>query len=125
MSDRYSNIPISEQTRAGMSLNIDDLGAIGRLLSLQDDAYDEQFEKQNSRFSELFTMVQKQGDITMSILQTVVEMRGDISELKEKVSVLNRVAECNGRDIQAIKKDIVALKKKVKILEEEIALRRA
>lgn len=43
--NRYENVPLSEKTREGMSLNIDDLAAIGRLLSLQDLYYDEQFEK--------------------------------------------------------------------------------
>lgn len=42
---RYDNVPISEKTKKGMSLNSDDLQAIGRLLALQDDAYDEQFEQ--------------------------------------------------------------------------------
>ena len=45
MSDRYANVPISDKTRKGMVLTIDDLAAIGRLLSLQDNYYDEQFEK--------------------------------------------------------------------------------
>ena len=42
---RYDNPPISDKTREGMTLNSDDLQAIGRLLMLQDDAYEEQFEK--------------------------------------------------------------------------------
>ncbi len=36
MSDtgRYDNVPISDKTRQGMTLTIDDLAAIGRLLTL-------------------------------------------------------------------------------------------
>jgi hypothetical protein len=41
----YDKVPISEATKKGMTLTIDDLAAIGRLLSLQDLVYDEQFEK--------------------------------------------------------------------------------
>ena len=41
---RYDNPPISDHTRSGMTLTSDDLQAIGRLLMLQDDAYEEQFE---------------------------------------------------------------------------------
>jgi hypothetical protein len=42
---RYDNPPISKKTRDGMSLNIDDLGAIGRLLSLQDNWIEEQMQE--------------------------------------------------------------------------------
>jgi archaellum component FlaC len=42
---RYDNVPLSEHTRKGMTLNSNDLQAIGRLLMLQDDVYEEQFEK--------------------------------------------------------------------------------
>jgi hypothetical protein len=81
MSDRYENIPISEKTRAGMSINIDDLGAIGRMLSLQDDAYDERFEK-------MFELQAKQSESINFILNTVVELKSDICELKGKVTGL-------------------------------------
>jgi uncharacterized protein YdcH (DUF465 family) len=43
--NRYDNIPLSDATKKGMTLTIDDLAAIGRLLSLQDLANDEQFER--------------------------------------------------------------------------------
>ena len=43
--NRYENVPISDKTKQGMTLTIDDLAAIGRLLTLQDNYYDEQFEK--------------------------------------------------------------------------------
>ena len=43
MTNRYDNIPISAETKKKMTLNIDDLAAIGRVLSLQDNVYDEQF----------------------------------------------------------------------------------
>jgi septal ring factor EnvC (AmiA/AmiB activator) len=111
MSDRYSNIPISEQTRAGMSLNIDDLGAIGRLLSLQDDAYDEQFDK-------IFNAIEKQNETIFSILQTVVELRVDIGELKDKVSGLEAqitqittAVDSTKEEVNDIKQDLEKLKK--------------
>jgi septal ring factor EnvC (AmiA/AmiB activator) len=111
MGDRYANVPISEKTRAGMSLNIDDLGAIGRLLSLQDDAYDEQFEK-------VFTAIEKQNEIIFSILQTVVELKQDISELKDKVSGLEAqitqittAVDCTKVEVDEIKREVEKLKK--------------
>ena len=52
-AERYDNPPISEKTRQGMTLTIDDLAAIGRLLSLQDDVYEEALEKINKRLSSI------------------------------------------------------------------------
>jgi len=78
MTDRYANIPISKKTRAGMSLNIDDLGAISRLLSLQDDVYDEQFEK-------LFKLLDTQSIAIMSIVETLKEVKADLELLKTQV----------------------------------------
>jgi ABC-type Fe2+-enterobactin transport system substrate-binding protein len=44
-TNRYDNVPLSDKTKKGMVLTIDDLAAIGRLLTLQDDYYDEQFQR--------------------------------------------------------------------------------
>jgi hypothetical protein len=40
------NLPISEATRKGLTPeNINYIGAVGRMLSLQDEVYEEQFDK--------------------------------------------------------------------------------
>ena len=57
MTNRYENVPLSEKTKSGMTLTIDDLAAIGRLLTLQDDYYDEQFEKINKKLDEVQKML--------------------------------------------------------------------
>lgn len=56
--NRYENVPLSEQTKKGMTLKIDDLAAIGRLLTLQDDYYDEQFERIFKGLSEIMTKLE-------------------------------------------------------------------
>jgi hypothetical protein len=48
---RYDNVPLSAKTRKGMVLTIDDLAAIGRLLSLQDLVYEDEFLKLHVRLS--------------------------------------------------------------------------
>ena len=51
---RYDNIPISEQTRKGMTLTIDDLSVIKRMFDLQDLIFEETLEKMNKSFNRRF-----------------------------------------------------------------------
>ena len=80
---RYDHIPISEKTKAGMSLNIDDLAAIGRLLSLQDNAYEQTFDE---------------------ILDAIKELRKDVNELKAKVQEITKVVDCVKLDVEKLKR---------------------
>jgi hypothetical protein len=52
LKGRYDNIPISDKTKEGMRLSIDDLAAIGRLLTLQDNAYEQMFDEFRVEFSQ-------------------------------------------------------------------------
>jgi hypothetical protein len=81
MDGRYDNIPLSEQTKKGMTLTIDDLAAIGRLLSLQDNVYEEEFKRLNKR---LDSIERKQE----SILKTLKDHEVRIKCLEEKVQRL-------------------------------------
>ena len=81
MDGRYDNIPLSEQTKKGMTLTIDDLAAIGRLLSLQDNVYEEEFKRLNKR---LDSIERKQE----SILKTLKDHEIRIKCLEEKVQKL-------------------------------------
>lgn len=81
MDGRYDNIPLSEQTKKGMTLTIDDLAAIGRLLSLQDNVYEEEFKRLNKR---LDSIERKQE----SILKTLKDHEIRIKCLEEKVQRL-------------------------------------
>lgn len=81
MDGRYDNIPISEQTRKGMTLTIDDLAAIGRLLTLQDDVYEEHFDRLNKRLDS----IEKKQE---TILKTLRNHERRIRCLEEKVEKL-------------------------------------
>jgi FtsZ-binding cell division protein ZapB len=118
MGERYANIPLSEKTRAGMSLNIDDLAGIGRVLSLQDNAYDEQFEKLNTRYDTLLVLLIKQDESIKFILDTVVELKANINELKDKVSGLEvqmgqitTAVDSTVIEVNEIKQEVTKLKK--------------
>ena len=87
---RYDNIPISDTTRKGMTLNIDDLGAIGRMLTLQDDVY-------NERLEEILKLLTNQGKA--------------IENLTAQVKEITKIVYCTENDVEALKKDVDMLKK--------------
>ena len=99
MSDinRYDNVPLSDKTRQGMSLNIDDLAAIGRLLTLQDDAYDERFEELEAKFD--------------SLLSEIKELKEDINDLREEVKCLGKTVDHTKDEIAEIRLEVDRLKR--------------
>lgn len=118
MNDRYANIPISDKTKEGMRLTIDDLGAISRLLTLQDDAYDEQFQSIKD-----LLLWQKESIVT--IVEAIKEIRTDIHDLKAKVNELdNKIGQvkaeviCTKDELATVKNDLDKLKSDVEKLKK-------
>lgn len=119
-------LPISEKTREGLSSdNINTLGAIGRMLSLQDDVYEERFEKLNR-------VLINQADFTNQIILEVKEIRKDnqlladaiislkddvshlankINNLDIKITEINKTVDCTRIEVDELKKDVYILKK--------------
>ena len=74
--NRYDNVPISDETRKGMTLTSDDIHAISRLLMLQDRVYDDEFEdikasiqKQSIAFTEFRREIRAQLRSLTAIVQ--------------------------------------------------------
>jgi chromosome segregation ATPase len=128
MTDRYDKIPISDQTKRGMSLNIDDLGAIGRMLSLQDLVYDERFTQQDETIKkeitafrealkeDLDTILSQVRSMAVSLGEvrtSVKAMRKDINVLKSEFQAIkNEVGDLNER-LTAVECDVVNIKEKL------------
>jgi archaellum component FlaC len=108
MTDRYDKVPISDQTKRGMSLNIDDLGAIGRMLSLQDLVYDEQFEK-------IAKLIDKQSAIMLQVLTELGEVKSDIKDIKKEIVELRS-------DQNHLREDVGDLADRVGVVEKEVEL---
>ena len=104
--DRYDHIPISEATKKGMSLNIDDLAAVGRMLSLQDNAYDEQFEG-------LEKLMKRQAQSIDSLLDVVKELHSEVKALREEVGDIKR-------QVAGLEKKIGEITKKVDVTQKEV-----
>lgn len=75
---RYDNVPISDETRKGMTLNIDDLAAIGRLLSLQDLEYED-------RFAELASYAKRQDIVQRDILDQITAINERIDKIEHRL----------------------------------------
>lgn len=93
----YDKLPISDETKKGMSLNINDLGAIGRMLSLQDDVYDEQF-----------TSLTEKIDL---LLLGISGLKEDVANLKKQLDEMAIVVECTKKDVGELAVEVDKLKK--------------
>jgi chromosome segregation ATPase len=101
--DRYSveeiKLRISPLTFKGMTKNIDDLAAFGRVLSIKDDADEEQFNK-------IMSLLDNQRIATDAVLETIKAIRREILDLKIDVLDLKK-------DIKDLKQDVTGLKIRV------------
>lgn len=93
----YDKLPISDETKKGMSLNINDLGAIGRMLSLQDDVYDERF-----------TVLTEKIDL---LLLGISGLKEDVANLKKQLDEMAIVVECTKKDVGELAVEVDKLKK--------------
>ena len=93
----YDKLPISDETKKGMSLNINDLGAIGRMLSLQDDVYDERF-----------TALTEKIDL---LLLGISGLKEDVANLKKQLDEMAIVVECTKKDVGELAVEVDKLKK--------------
>jgi hypothetical protein len=125
--NRYdlANLPISEVTRNGLTkANIQTIGAIGRMLSLQDDVYDEQFEK-------ILRALEGQSLATREILTTITQLKDDVGDLKvevidlkKKIGELTTIVFSTRDEVAILKEEVEKLKKKNNIwaYSERIAI---
>lgn len=114
---RYNNEEIkkrlSDKTVEGMSLKIDDLAAIGRVLSIQDDAYDEHFE-------EIDKTLKEQQLINREILATLKELKDDIKDLKTRVAGLEtKIGELSGK-VDITQGEMEKMSVKVDCLDKDV-----
>lgn len=101
---RYENPPLSDKTVKGMSLNIDDLAAIGRLLSLQDNVYDEQFDK-------ILDLLKEQSLELKELRKEVNELKEQVKDLKNQLAEITKTVDVTKNEVDDIKKDIAKLKR--------------
>lgn len=81
-----NNLPISEETRKGLTQeNINYIGAVGRMLSLQDDFIETTLAEQNKA---MFTAVTKQTKIIQSIQKLLADIQNELKDHETRISKL-------------------------------------
>jgi chromosome segregation ATPase len=113
MRYEYDKIPISEETKKGMTLNINDLGAIGRMLAMQDAAYDEQFEA----LTEMNKVVKDSLDV---ILSQVRSMAVTINEVKAAMKAMKKDVNVLKQEFNAIKNEVADINVRLSEVECEV-----
>ena len=115
--DRYENVPISDVTRQNMTMNSDDLQAIGRLLTLQDLVYDEEFasikEALNFQREAYLVILDGMKELKGAIqsLQTDIEgIKKDIGNLKIDLDKVTKTVDCTKDEVAVLIKDVEQLK---------------
>ena len=69
---RYDHIPISDKTRAGMTLTSDDIQAITRIFLLQDEVYEDRFDRLEESLSEIKRIL-KDHEKRIRILEEIIK----------------------------------------------------
>src|ERR1035437_7898172 len=88
--NRYEleNLPISEETRKGLTQeNINYIGAVGRMLSLQDDFIEESIANQSKA---MFLSLTKQNNIIKSIQRVIVGMQDELRDHEKRIKNLEK-----------------------------------
>ena len=122
-------VPISKETRSGMSLNIDDQKWIKVLLDLQNDSWSESFDKNISELTgALAEVIQDQNkclfnalarmEKSIEILATEIrEVRAEVRELKSSIKEITNDLTNVKSKIKEHEFRIESLEKKIEVLE--------
>ena len=110
--NRYGNVPVSDETIKGMTMNINDIAFFKRFFDLQHESLQEEFcsIKQSLVFNHeaLMSVVETLKEIKAEIQ----ELRGEVDSLRERVLKLSIDVECHDTDIKMIKKELFNIKLK-------------
>jgi hypothetical protein len=114
LSVNYENIPISDDTLKGMSINIYDQQFLKRLNDRQDEI--------NSQNIKVFmqTILEEFCCMTADIKKELQSIMGEISLIKDSVATLQVIAERNQVAIKIMRDDILRLREDLTIQEKRV-----
>ena len=105
MSDnKYESINVSDKTRGGMTLTSSDVQYISRMLSLQDETWNDAFD---------VNIVQ----LTKALAEVMKEQNDRMFAVLDEQTKMIKGIQC---DINAIKSDIFDIKKRLDEIEDQV-----
>jgi len=108
--NRYGNVPVSDETIKGMTLNINDIAFFKRFFDLQGESLEIEFNsiKQSLAFNReaMLSVMEKLKEIKAEIM----ELKGEVDSLRERVLKLSIDVDCHDTDIKMIKKELFNIK---------------
>jgi len=102
MDNNYDNVPITEQTKEGMSLTTDDQKWIKLLFDRQDECTYEFISKTYDLHAKLICDTVR--DMLDDIRNELKDIKFEIQEIRADLKTLHGIAEENRRDIRELQK---------------------
>jgi hypothetical protein len=93
----FDKLPINPKTREGIQETINQLGCVGRMLSMQDNYFEELFEGLNTSL--------------ITINKTLATLVGQMAEVKEELANHEDRIGCNEKEIAGIKREVEELQR--------------
>lgn len=123
--NKYSDIPISKNTAKGMTLTSDDRQYLQRMLSVQDDSWNEAFDKNIAELTKaLAEVIQESNSRMFSLLEEqgllIREIQGDIKDIKQSIEHLNLDIKDIRLEIKAIKVDVKSISLDIENLQNRV-----
>jgi len=124
-NNRYENIPVSTKTREGMSLTSDDIQYLQRMLTVQDDSWNEAFDINIEQLIKaLKSVIKESHDRMFTILEEqsklIKKIQSDIGEIKQSIKNLNMEIKDIRIEIRALKIDVKSITLDVENLTKRI-----
>jgi len=114
LSVNYENLPISDDTLKGMSINIYDQQFLKRLSDRQDEINSQNIKEFMKTILEEFCCM------TADIKKELQGIKGEISDIKDSVATLQVIAERNQIAIKIMRDDILRIREELTVQEKRV-----
>lgn len=114
---KYDNLPLTEKTLHGMSLNVDDLKAIKLMFCKQDQALEEMIKKrENELIGQLAQVLQEQFNslhISISLIaKDIQSIQTEVKTIKKDIGTINRRLDKNNKRMEDFERRLRILERK-------------
>jgi septal ring factor EnvC (AmiA/AmiB activator) len=111
-SNRYDKVPMSEKSKSGMSLKIEDILYLQRMFCLQDAAFEDVLEdREQKMLTSLAEIISSQNDIIFKQLelqtQTLMEVKKEIISINHRLDAIEAHMKTTDKRLDALEASII------------------